>query len=40
MWHIVEAMNNFEESLQAEQTWDDLGKPSLTLEDFASRLDA
>lgn len=40
LWHIVEAMNNFEETFQAEQTWNDLGKPSITLQEYASRIDA
>ncbi|MVM37870.1 NAD(P)H-binding protein [Spirosoma sp. HMF3257] len=35
-WHITEALNNYPETFEATQTWNDLGKPTTTLEQFAS----
>jgi hypothetical protein len=35
-YHIIEALNNYPERFDAEQTWKDLGKPSITLQDFAA----
>lgn len=32
---ILDALNNYPEKFQAEQTWTDLGKPTTTLEDYA-----
>lgn len=33
--HIIEALNNYPEKFEAKQTWDELGKPTITLRDFA-----
>ncbi|GAA4457623.1 hypothetical protein GCM10023189_28660 [Nibrella saemangeumensis] len=33
--HITEALNNYREQFTAEKTWQDLGKPTLTIKDFA-----
>jgi hypothetical protein len=33
--HIIEALNNYPEKFSAENTWRDLGKPTITLKDFA-----
>lgn len=38
-WHIIKAMNNYEESFTAQVTWDHLGKPELTLATFAQQAD-
>ncbi|GAB2574591.1 SDR family oxidoreductase [Spirosoma areae] len=37
-WHITEALNNYPESFEAEQTWADLGKPETTIEQFATNI--
>jgi len=37
-YHIVEALNKYPEKFEAQQTWDLLGKPSITLKDFAKKL--
>ena len=34
-WHITEALNNYPERFEAQKTWDDLGEPTITLEQFA-----
>ncbi|GAB4013616.1 SDR family oxidoreductase [Spirosoma migulaei] len=34
-WHITEALNNYPETFEAQTTWDDLGKPTIILEQFA-----
>lgn len=36
--HIIEALNNYPETFEAEQTWAELGKPVVTLKDFASAI--
>jgi uncharacterized protein YbjT (DUF2867 family) len=36
--HIIEALNNYPEKFEAEQTWAELGKPTITLEQFASQV--
>ena len=36
-WHITEALNKYPEAFEAQQTWTDLGKPTMTLEGFAGR---
>lgn len=36
--HIIDALNNYPEKFEAEQTWTELGKPSITLKEFASNL--
>ena len=36
--HIIEALNNYPEKFEAEQTWAELGKPSVTLKEFASSI--
>lgn len=33
--NIVEALNNYPEKFEAEQTWQELGKPTTSLKDFA-----
>jgi uncharacterized protein YbjT (DUF2867 family) len=33
--HIIEALNNYAEPFTADNTWRDLGKPTITLKDFA-----
>ncbi|MGV3560907.1 SDR family oxidoreductase [Larkinella arboricola] len=33
--HIVEALNNYPESFEAEPTWADLGPPTMTIGDYA-----
>lgn len=35
---IMEALNNYPEKFQSEFTWNELGKPILSLEEFAARL--
>jgi hypothetical protein len=35
--HIVEALNNYPEKFEAEQTWNELGKPVITIKDFAQQ---
>ena len=34
---IIDALNNYQERFQSELTWKELGKPILTLEEFAAR---
>lgn len=34
-WHITEALNQYPEVFEADQTWSDLGKPETTVEQFA-----
>jgi uncharacterized protein YbjT (DUF2867 family) len=34
--HIIEALNNYPEKFTAESTWKDLGRPVITLKDFAA----
>ncbi|KXK28825.1 MAG: NmrA family protein [Bacteroidetes bacterium OLB12] len=36
-YHILEALNNYPEKFEAEATWQQLGKPSVTLEQFSKR---
>jgi uncharacterized protein YbjT (DUF2867 family) len=38
LWHILQALNEYPEKFQAKITWDELGKPATTLEDFARSL--
>jgi uncharacterized protein YbjT (DUF2867 family) len=35
---IVEALNNYPEQFEAQQTWNDLGKPETTIKDYAKQL--
>jgi|GEM_PF-5360710 hypothetical protein len=35
--HIFKALNNYPEPFTAQRTWTDLGKPSLTLKEFAKQ---
>lgn len=35
--HIIEALNNYPEKFEAQKTWEDLGKPTTTLKDFAQQ---
>ena len=34
-WHITEALNKYPEAFESGQTWDDLGEPETTIEQFA-----
>jgi uncharacterized protein YbjT (DUF2867 family) len=34
-YHILEALNNYPEKFEAETTWQQLGKPKITLEEFS-----
>lgn len=36
--HILEALANYPEVFQSKKTWDDLGKPLTTIDDFAKSL--
>ena len=36
-WHIIEALNKYPETFVAQRTWDELGKPTITIQDFARR---
>jgi hypothetical protein len=33
-YHILEALNNYPEKFEAEKTWQQLGSPKITLEEF------
>lgn len=37
-YHICEALNRYSEKFESENTWNDLGKPSTTLADYAASL--
>ncbi|MCW5910647.1 MAG: NAD(P)H-binding protein [Cyclobacteriaceae bacterium] len=37
-YHILEALNNYPEKFEAESTWEELGKPEITLEKFSKRV--
>ena len=37
-FHIVEALNKYPEKFEAQPTWNSLGKPKITLKDFAKSL--
>jgi uncharacterized protein YbjT (DUF2867 family) len=36
--YILDAMNNYPERFEATQTWNDLGKPGLTIQEFAKQV--
>ncbi|MBX2917221.1 MAG: NAD(P)H-binding protein [Cyclobacteriaceae bacterium] len=36
-YHILEALNNYPEKFEGENTWQQLGKPKITLEEFSKR---
>ncbi|MBD2753639.1 SDR family oxidoreductase [Spirosoma validum] len=36
--HILEALNKYPERFEAEQTWADLGKPTITINDYARQV--
>ena len=36
--HIIEALNNYPEKFEAENTWSELGKPKVSLKEFASNV--
>jgi uncharacterized protein YbjT (DUF2867 family) len=36
-FHILEALNNYPEKFEATNTWEELGKPTTTISQFASR---
>lgn len=35
--HILEALNNYPEHFEAEQTWAELGKPAMTINEYAQQ---
>lgn len=35
LWHIIEALNNYEERFASQATWDELGRPATTIAAFA-----
>ena len=37
-YHIIEALNNYPERFEAANTWEDLGRPATTIEEFASKV--
>jgi uncharacterized protein YbjT (DUF2867 family) len=37
-YHIIEALNKYPEKFEATQTWEELGKPTITLRDFAETI--
>ncbi|MCM0607353.1 MAG: NAD(P)H-binding protein [Xanthomonadaceae bacterium] len=37
LYHIMTALNEYPEQFESEETWNILGKPSVTLEEFAKR---
>jgi uncharacterized protein YbjT (DUF2867 family) len=37
-YHIVKALNNYPEKFDAAQTWEDLGKPKITLKEFSEKI--
>jgi hypothetical protein len=37
-WHICEALNKYPENFESETTWEELGKPAITLKDYAASL--
>jgi nucleoside-diphosphate-sugar epimerase len=37
-YHICEALNKYPEKFESENTWNELGKPSITLADYAASL--
>lgn len=36
-WHITEAINKYPETFEAAKTWEELGKPTTTVEQFAQQ---
>ncbi|MCF6271046.1 MAG: NmrA family NAD(P)-binding protein [Melioribacteraceae bacterium] len=36
--HIIETINNYEEKFESHQTWEELGKPTITIEQYAKQL--
>lgn len=36
-FHILEALNNYPEKFEAKKTWQQLGEPKISLEEFSSR---
>jgi hypothetical protein len=36
-YHILTALNQYDEQFQSQQTWDTLGKPTMTLADWAEK---
>lgn len=36
-YNIIEALNNYPETFEATNTWEELGKPTITISDFAER---
>jgi hypothetical protein len=37
-YHICEALNKYPEKFESEDTWNDLGKPTITLADYSASL--
>jgi hypothetical protein len=35
---IMKALNNYREKFQAEQSWEELGKPRITLAEYAEKI--
>lgn len=40
LWHIVEALNNYDERFVSQETWDTLGRPATTIAEFARKASA
>jgi uncharacterized protein YbjT (DUF2867 family) len=38
IWHICEALNKYPEKFESQQSWDELGKPTTRLADFAKKI--
>ena len=36
--HIIDTINNYEEKFESHQTWEELGKPTITIEQYAKQL--
>jgi hypothetical protein len=39
-YKILTALNNYPEKFEAEETWNELGKPQITLAEYAQKLSA
>ncbi len=37
-YHVIQALNNYPEKFEADNTWKELGKPTITLKEFASKI--
>ena len=36
-YHVIQALNNYPEKFEADNTWKELGQPTITVKDFASK---